>query len=107
MERRDSDTLVLFGATGDLCYRKIFPSLYNLVRRGLLQVPVIGVARAGWNLDQLADRVRDSVRKFVHSPDEAALGRLVALLRYHDGDYQNRETFVALRKALGDSQRPL
>ena len=107
MERRDSDTLVLFGATGDLCYRKIFPSLYNLVRRGLLHVPVIGVARAGWNLDQLADRVRDSIKKFVSSPDEAALGRLVALLRYHDGDYQDRETFVALRQALGDSQRPL
>ena len=55
MERRDSDTLVLFGATGDLCYRKIFPSLYNLVRRDLLHVPVIGVARAGWNLEQLAE----------------------------------------------------
>src|ERR1700677_1594359 len=107
MERRDSDTLVLFGATGDLCYRKIFPSLYNLVRRGLLHVPVIGVARAGWNLDQLADRVRESVKKFVSSPDEAVLGRLVALLRYHDGDYQDRATFVALRQALGDSQRPL
>ena len=107
MERRDSDTLVLFGATGDLCYRKIFPSLYNLVRRGLLHVPVIGVARAGWNLDQLANRVRDSVKTFVPSPDQDALARLVALLRYHDGDYQDRETFVALRQALGDSQRPL
>ena len=107
MERRDSDTLVLFGATGDLCYRKIFPSLYNLVRRGLLHVPVIGVARAGWNLEQLANRVRDSIKTFVSSPDEDAVGRLVALLRYHDGDYQDRETFAALRKALGDSQRPL
>ncbi|MGH8300274.1 MAG: glucose-6-phosphate dehydrogenase, partial [Steroidobacteraceae bacterium] len=107
MERRDSDTLVLFGATGDLCYRKIFPSLYNLVRRGLLHVPVIGVARAGWNLEQLAGRVRDSIKNFVSSPDEEALSRLVDLLRYHDGDYRDRETFVALRKALGDSQRPL
>ena len=107
MERRDSDTLVLFGATGDLCYRKIFPSLYNLTRRGLLHVPVIGVARAGWNLQQLADRVRDSIKNFVSSPDEAAVSRLVDLLRYHDGDYQDRETFVALRKALGDAQRPL
>ena len=107
MERRDSDTLVLFGATGDLCYRKIFPSLYNLVRRGLLHVPVIGVARAGWNLEQLAGRVRDSIKKFVSSPDEEALSRLVALLRYHDGDYRERETFVALRQALGESQRPL
>src|SRR5579863_6014086 len=107
MDRRDSDTLVLFGATGDLCYRKIFPSLYNLVRRGLLHVPVIGVARAGWNLEQLADRVRDSIKTFVSSPDEGAVARLIGLLRYHDGDYRDRETFVALRQALGDSQRPL
>src|SRR5579872_2557671 len=107
MERRDSDTLVLFGATGDLCYRKIFPSLYNLVRRGLLHVPVIGVARAGWNLEQLADRVRDSIKNFVSAPDEATVARLIGLLRYHDGDYRDRDTFVALRKALGDAQRPL
>jgi glucose-6-phosphate 1-dehydrogenase len=107
MERRDSDTLVLFGATGDLCYRKIFPSLYQLVRRGLLHVPVIGVARAGWNLEQLAGRVRDSIKTFVSSADEEVVTRLVGLLRYHDGDYRDRETFVALRQALGDSQRPL
>ncbi|HET9106444.1 MAG TPA: glucose-6-phosphate dehydrogenase [Steroidobacteraceae bacterium] len=107
MERRDSDTLVLFGATGDLCYRKIFPSLYSLVRRGVLHVPVIGVARAGWNLEQLADRVRESIKAFVPSPDQDALSRLIGLLRYHDGDYRERETFVALRQALGDSQRPL
>ena len=107
MERRDSDTLVLFGATGDLCYRKIFPSLYNLARRGLLHVPVIGVARAGWILEQLVERLRDSIKTFVTSPDEEAVSRLVGLLRYHDGDYRDRETFVALRQALGDSQRPL
>ncbi|MGH8318038.1 MAG: glucose-6-phosphate dehydrogenase [Steroidobacteraceae bacterium] len=107
MERRDSDTLVLFGATGDLCHRKIFPSLYNLVRRGLLHVPVIGVARAGWNLEQLADRVRDSIKTFVSSADDETVSRLVGLLRYHDGDYRDRATFVALRQALGDSQRPL
>ena len=107
MERRDSDTLVLFGATGDLCYRKIFPSLYNLVRRGLLHVPVIGVARAGWNLEQLANRVRESIKTFVSAADEDALARMISLLRYHDGDYRDRETFVALRKALGDAQRPL
>ncbi len=107
MERRDSDALVLFGATGDLCYRKIFPSLYGLVRRGLLHVPVIGVARAGWNLEQLASRVRESIKTFVPSPDQDALERLIALLRYHDGDYRDRETFAALRQVLGDSQRPL
>ncbi len=107
MDRRDSDALVLFGATGDLCYRKIFPSLYNLVRRGVLQVPVIGVARAGWNLEQLADRVRESIKAFVPSPDQDVLARLIALLRYYDGDYRDRETFAALRQALGNSQRPL
>lgn len=107
MERRDSDALVLFGATGDLCYRKIFPSLYHLVRRGVLHVPVIGVARAGWNLEQLADRVRESIKAFVPAPDQDVLSRLIGLLRYHDGDYRDRETFVALRQALGDSQRPL
>jgi glucose-6-phosphate 1-dehydrogenase len=107
MERRDCDALVLFGATGDLCYRKIFPSLYNLVRRGLLTVPVIGVARAGWNLQQLSDRVRESIGKFVSSPDEAVLGRLVELLKYVDGDYRERETFSSLRRTLGNAQRPL
>lgn len=107
MDRRDSDALVLFGATGDLCYRKIFPSLYHLVCRGVLRVPVVGVARAGWNLEQLADRVHESIKAFVPSPDQDALARLIALLRYHDGDYHDRETFVALRQALGDSQRPL
>jgi glucose-6-phosphate 1-dehydrogenase len=99
--------LVLFGVTGDLCYRKIFPALYHLVRRGRLDVPVIGVARAGWNLEQLADRVKDSVRTFVSSHDSKVIDRLVALLRYVDGDYRELSTFVALRKALGDAERPL
>ena len=61
MERRDCDAVVLFGATGDLCYRKIYPALYQLVRRGLLSVPVIGVARQGWNAAQLSARVRESL----------------------------------------------
>ncbi len=107
MERRDSDALVLFGATGDLCFRKIFPALYHLTRRGLLHVPVIGVARAGWTLERLTDRVRESVNSFVSSPEEEPLGKLLSLLEYHDGDYRNRETFVALRGKLGASQRPL
>ena len=67
VERRDCDALVLFGATGDLCYRKIFPSLYQLVRRGRLTVPVIGVATAGWNRRPARRaRVRDSLKDFVH-----------------------------------------
>jgi len=106
-ERRDSDALVLFGATGDLCFKKIYPSLYHLVRRGHLDVPVIGVARAGWKLEQLAARVRDSVHATVSTPDEQVLTKLIALLKYVDGDYRQSDTFGALRKALGDAQRPL
>lgn len=107
MERRDCDALVLFGATGDLCYRKIIPALYHLVRRNLLNVPVIGVARQGWKVEQLAQRMRDSLKEFVPSADEAVIGRLIALLRYVDGDYNNRATFEALHQALGSAQRPL
>jgi glucose-6-phosphate 1-dehydrogenase len=107
VERRDCDAIVLFGATGDLCYRKIYPALYQLVRRGLLTVPVIGVARQGWGVSQLAERVRDSLKTFVPGADEAVAGRLIELLRYVDGDYNDRNTFVALRKALGNAQRPL
>jgi glucose-6-phosphate 1-dehydrogenase len=107
MERRDCDALVLFGATGDLCYRKIIPALYQLVRRNLLNVPIIGVARQGWKVEQLAQRMRDSLKEFVKDADEAVIKRLVALLRYVDGDYNNRATFESLRQALGDAQRPL
>jgi glucose-6-phosphate 1-dehydrogenase len=107
MERRDSDALVLFGATGDLCFKKIYPALYHLVRRGHLSVPVIGVARAGWKLEQLADRVRASVKAEVKSPDQQIVDKLIALLRYVDGDYKEAATFANLRKALGDAQRPI
>src|SRR3569833_519983 len=77
MQRRDCDALVLFGATGDLCYRKIFPALYHLVRRRLLNIPVIGVARAGWNTGQLADRFKKSVTDFVKDRDEEVVARFV------------------------------
>jgi len=107
MERRDCDAIVLFGATGDLCYRKIFPALYQLVRRRLINVPVIGVARQGRDVKWLAGRVRDSLKEFVKETDEAAVARLTGLLSYVDGDYNDRGTFVALRKALADAQRPL
>jgi glucose-6-phosphate 1-dehydrogenase len=107
MERRDSDGIVLFGATGDLCYRKIFPALYHLVRRGLLTVPIIGVARQGSDVAWLVKRVRDSLKAFVPDADEAVIQKLAALMRYVDGDYNKRSTFEALRKALGSAQRPL
>ena len=107
MARRDCDAIVLFGATGDLCYRKIYPALYHLARRRLLTVPVIGVARQGWGVSQLAERVRDSLKTFVPDADQASAGSLIELLRYVDGDYNDRNTFVALRNALGKAQRPL
>jgi glucose-6-phosphate 1-dehydrogenase len=103
----ESDALVLFGATGDLCHRKIFPSLYQLVRRGRLKVPVIGVAKAGWNRDQLVARLRDSIGNFVKDADPAVVERLVGLVQYVDGDYGALETFRQLRGLLGEAQHPL
>jgi glucose-6-phosphate 1-dehydrogenase len=102
-----ADALVLFGATGDLCYRKIFPALYHLVRRGWLDVPVIGVARAGWQREQLVARVQDSLEHFVPGFDISVFRRLAALLQYVEGDYQQAAIYVALRKRLGSAQRPL
>src|ERR1700729_2826707 len=107
MKTSAADALVLFGATGDLCARKIFPALYNLVRHGHLKVPVIGVARAGWTREQLIEHVRDSVRKAEKSPDAAVLERLTGLLKYVDGDYSQAATFTTLRKALGAAKCPL
>lgn len=100
-----ADALVFFGATGDLAYKKIFPSLQAMVRRGHLNVPVIGVAKAGWNLEQLQERARDSLEKH-GGLDPAAFDKLVGLLRYVDGDYADAATFTALRRALGDARRP-
>jgi glucose-6-phosphate 1-dehydrogenase len=100
-----SDALVFFGATGDLAYKKIFPSLQAMVKRGHLTVPVIGVAKAGWNLDQLRARAKDSLEKH-GGLDTAAFEKLVGLLRYVDGDYQDPATFKALREQLKDAKRP-
>src|SRR5258708_8400684 len=105
MSEPHSDALVFFGATGDLAYKKIFPALQGMVRRGHLNVPVIGVAKAGWTLDQFKARARDSVEKH-GGLDSAAFAKLSALLGYVDGDYQDRATFAALRKALGSAQHP-
>jgi glucose-6-phosphate 1-dehydrogenase len=101
-----SDALVFFGATGDLAYKQIFPALQKLVQRGGLDVPVIGVAKAGWTLDQLKERARRSLAEH-GGIDEDAFGRLSSLLRYVDGDYADPATFAALAKALADAKRPL
>src|SRR6516164_2863618 len=95
-----SDALVFFGATGDLAYKKIFPALQAMAKRGRLNVPVIGVARSGWDLDRLRARARDSVEKH-GGLDRAAFDKLGGLLRYVDGDYNDSNTYQALRKELG------
>jgi glucose-6-phosphate 1-dehydrogenase len=105
MSEIQSDALVFFGATGDLAYKKIFPSLQSMVKRGHLNVPVIGVAKSGWNVDQLKARARDSVEKH-GGLDPAAFEKLASLLRYVDGDYNNAATFQTLRKQLGSAQHP-
>jgi glucose-6-phosphate 1-dehydrogenase len=100
-----SDAFVFFGATGDLAHKKIFPALHAMAKRGHLDVPVIGVAKAGWNLDQFQARAKDSLEKH-GGLDPAAFGKLRGLLRYVDGDYQDPSTFQALRKELGSASRP-
>ncbi len=100
-----SDALVLFGATGDLAHKKIFPALQKLTEHGRLDVPVIGVAKSGWNLDQLRARVRDSLEHH-GGVDEAAFAKLAAHLRYIDGDYRDAATYEALGKELGGCRRP-
>jgi glucose-6-phosphate 1-dehydrogenase len=105
MSEPRSDALVFFGATGDLAYKKIFPSLQAMLKRGHLDVPVIGVAKAGWTLEQLRARARDSLEKH-GGLDESAFDKLSGLLRYVDGDYADAATFEAIRKQLGSAQRP-
>jgi glucose-6-phosphate 1-dehydrogenase len=100
-----SDAFVFFGATGDLAYKKIFPALQAMARRGRLDVPIIGVAKAGWTLDQFRARARDSVEKH-GGLDPAAFPKLSSLLRYVDGDYRDAATFQAIREQLGAASRP-
>ena len=101
-----SDAFVFFGATGDLAYKQIFPSLQAMVKAGTLDVPVIGVAKAGWDLDQLKKRAQDSLEEHggVH---RRAFAKLKRLLRYVDGDYADPDTFARLREELGRRARPL
>lgn len=106
MDQPKSDALVFFGATGDLAYKQIFPSLQRLAKRGKLNGPVIGVAKAGWNLDQLKARAKDSVEKH-GGIDPEGLAMLQEKLRYVDGDYADPATFAQVRKELGDAKHPL
>jgi glucose-6-phosphate 1-dehydrogenase len=106
IDTQPADALVFLGATGDLAYKQIFPALQALVTRHNLDIPIVGVARAGWSLDQLKQRARESIAN--HGPlDEAAFLKLANLLRYVDGDYNDAQTYVKLRQVLGDARRPL
>jgi glucose-6-phosphate 1-dehydrogenase len=105
MSQTGCDALVFFGATGDLAYKKIFPALQAMVLRGVLDVPVIGVAKNGWSLAQLRERMRDSLQHH-GGVNAAAADKLNGLLRYVDGDYQDPATFQALKGQLGASSRP-
>jgi glucose-6-phosphate 1-dehydrogenase len=105
MDHVRSDALVFFGATGDLAYKKIFPNLQAMVKRGNLSVPVIAVAKAGWNLDQLHARIKDSIEKH-GGIDPPAFRKLISLVRYVDGDYKDPTTFEKLRAELKEALHP-
>jgi glucose-6-phosphate 1-dehydrogenase len=101
-----SDALVLFGVTGDLAHKKIFPALYAMAKQGVLKVPVVGVASSQWSLAQLRRHAEDGIRESGKIDDQPALRDMLSLLRYIDGDYKDPGTFKALKKALGDAGRP-
>src|ERR1700727_2831812 len=100
MDALTSDALVFFGATGDLAYKQIFPALQALVKQHNLEIPIVGVAKAGWTLDQLKARARDSITKN-GGLNEADFAKLSSLLQYVDGDYRDANTFAQLRKVIG------
>src|SRR5690349_8633429 len=101
-----SDALVLFGVTGDLAHKMIFPALYAMAKRGALTVPVIGVARDNWDLAQLHARVKDSLQHSGNLDDQKAFDRLLSLLSYVSGDYTDQDTFTAVKKVLGNASHP-
>lgn len=101
-----ADALVVFGVTGDLAHKMIFPALYAMAKRGQLNVPVIGIASSKWTQAQLRKRVRDSIRQSGKIDDRAALDRLLAQMQYVSGKYQDPATFNALKQALGKARRP-
>ncbi len=106
MPEPHSDALVLFGATGDLAHKMIFPALYAMATRGTLKVPVVGVAFPKWSLVQLRQRVKDSIERSGGITNQRAFRHLLSLLRYVGGDYTDSETFTAIKTALGNRRRP-
>jgi glucose-6-phosphate 1-dehydrogenase len=106
MRTSHSDALVLFGVTGDLAHKMIFPALYAMVKRGALKVPVIGVALPKWSLARLHKRVTESIERSGGVDDQRALHHLLSLLKYVSGDYDDPRTFTAIKSALGSARRP-
>jgi glucose-6-phosphate 1-dehydrogenase len=106
MNASRSDALVLFGVTGDLAHKMIFPALYAMVKRGALTVPVIGVALPKWSLERLHRRVTDSIARSGGIDNRRALHRLLSLFKYVNGDYKDPGTFAAIKNALGRARRP-
>ena len=101
-----SDSLVLFGVTGDLAHKKIFPALYAMAKRGALRFPVVGVAASPWTLQQLRRRVTDGIREAGAIDDRPSLRHLMSLLQYVSGDYNDPATFTAIKQRLGGARRP-
>jgi glucose-6-phosphate 1-dehydrogenase len=106
MEKQRADALVFFGASGDLAYKKIFPALQALTRRGKLDCAVVGVAKSSWTLNQLVEHARASVTEYGGGEDQVAFAKLVSHLRYVDGDYNDADTFARLRAELQGCNRP-
>jgi glucose-6-phosphate 1-dehydrogenase len=102
-----ADALVFYGATGDLARKKIFPALQRMVKAGVLDAPVIGVARRGWSLERLQARARESVEQHGGGADPEAFPKLMRMLRYVEGEYESPATFEALRRELDGAQRPV
>jgi glucose-6-phosphate 1-dehydrogenase len=107
MAEKLADAFVFFGATGDLAYKKIFPALQRLMRRGRLDMPIVGVAREGWTLERLLERAKASLIEYGDGLDEEAFAKFSKQLRYVEGDYHELRTFQRLREALGSAEHPL
>jgi glucose-6-phosphate 1-dehydrogenase len=107
MMDEQSDALVFLGASGDLAYKKIFPALHGMARRGRLNVPVVGVARTAWTLEQFRERARASIDEHGGGVDETAFAALAARLRYVSGEYQHPDTFAAVRRGIDGARRPI
>ena len=106
MAKSQSDALVIFGVTGDLAHKMIFPALYAMVKRGALKVPVIGVAFPKWSMERLNKRVTDSIERAGGVDNKRALQHLLSLFKYVSGDYKDCNTFSAIKEALGNARRP-